>query len=148
MSDSATPSAKVSHTFRVPATLDQLEAISESMHAELRRCQCPVAVRRKLDVALEEMLVNVCHYAYANQDEPGIMEVVLEADADVPSLRVTISDSGVPFNPLTRKDPTKPSSIQETKVGGLGIFMTKKSVDELTYDYVNGQNVVSFVRSW
>ena len=57
-------------------------------------------------------------------------------------MTIELRDQGIPFDPLTREDPTKPASIQETKVGGLGIFMTKKIMDDVTYAYRDGQNIL------
>jgi len=67
---------------------------------------------------------------------------------DPSSITVELSDKGVPFNPLTREDPTKPSSIQETKIGGLGIFMVKKYMDDFAYVYDKDRNVVAVKKSW
>jgi anti-sigma regulatory factor (Ser/Thr protein kinase) len=61
---------------------------------------------------------------------------------------IALVDKGWPFDPLTRKDPTKPTSIQEAKIGGLGIFMTKKSVDDIAYMRAGDKNVVVFGKMW
>lgn len=134
----------------VPATLDHLKEVSEMINKELEKRLCPLGVQRKVNVALEELFVNVCRYAYADQREPGDVTVSYAYCADPSAITIELKDQGVPFNPVTREDPTKPSSIQETPIGGLGIFMVKKSMDDLLYKYDKGSNsnVVTFKKGW
>ena len=105
-------------------------------------------MQHKVEVALEELFVNICSYAYKGQDEPGSAQVSYAYVADPSSITVELRDQGVPFDPLQRKDPTKPSSIQETKVGGLGIFMVKKTMDDFIYMRDDDTNVVVFKKGW
>ena len=64
------------------------------------------------------------------------------------AITIELRDQGTPFDPVKREDPTKPSSIQETKIGGLGIYMVKKTMDDLIYMYDHGSNVVVFKKGW
>ena len=132
----------------VPATLEHLGTAERMVAEELERRLCPQGVQHKVEVALEELFVNVCSYAYAGQDAPGEVAVSYSYDVNPPTIEVELRDAGVPFNPVTREDPTKPSSIQEATIGGLGIFMVKKSVDELVYRREGNDNIVSFKKSW
>jgi anti-sigma regulatory factor (Ser/Thr protein kinase) len=132
----------------VPATLDQLDVVNEFITQELEKLDCPMPVQMQLDVALEEMFVNVCHYAYKESGETGDCVVSFLCTSRPPAIVSALVDRGAPFDPLTRKDPTKPTSIQEAKIGGLGIFMTKKSVDDIAYARANGKNVVVFGKTW
>ena len=100
-------------------------------------------MQNQLDIALEELFVNVCRYAYADQDEPGEVSVDYVYNANPNAITVQITDHGVPFDPLTRKDPTRPASVQEATIGGLGIFMAKKSVDDFSYLRDGDSNVVA-----
>jgi len=132
----------------VPASLDQLDVVNEFISRELEEYDCPMPVQMQLDVALEEMFVNVCHYAYKDSDEPGDCVVSYLCTSHPRGIVIALVDKGWPFDPLTRKDPTKPTSIQEAKIGGLGIFMTKKSVDDIAYMRAGDKNVVVFGKMW
>jgi anti-sigma regulatory factor (Ser/Thr protein kinase) len=132
----------------VPASLDQLDVVNEFIARELEKYDCPMPAQMQLDVALEEMFVNVCHYAYKDSDEPGGCVVSYLCTSHPRGIVIALVDKGWPFDPLTRKDPTKPTSIQEAKIGGLGIFMTKKSVDDIAYMRAGDKNVVVFGKMW
>lgn len=139
---------EVGKSVEVPATLDQFEGVLQIIVDELDDRLCPVDITHKIAVALEELFVNVCNYAYADQDEPGNVIVSYCYYTDPSTIEIELTDHGVPFNPVTREDPTRPSSIQEAKIGGLGIFMVKKTMDDLSYRRVNDMNVVTFTKSW
>ena len=141
-------SPEVTGSITVPATLDQLEKVAAMIEEELEKRLCPIGAQRKIEVALEELFVNVCRYAYANQREPGTVMVSYAYSTNPSAMTIELRDQGIPFDPLTREDPTKPASIQETKVGGLGIFMVKKSMDDFMYMYDKGSNVVVFKKGW
>ncbi len=142
----AVPEASGSAT--MPATLKHLDDAIGLVADELERRLCPLGVQHKVEVALEELFVNVCRYAYADKDEPGEVTVSYLYRGDPRSISVELRDEGTPFDPVTMVDPTKPSDIQEAKVGGLGIFMVKNSMDDLHYKHEEGQNVVTFVKGW
>ncbi len=108
---------------------DQLDAID-----------CPMKKKFQIDVAVEELFVNVAHYAYA----PGTGNVTLrvEADQNPPSVVITFIDRGVPYDPLAKPDPDVSLSAEQREIGGLGIFMVKKSMDSMEYEYTDGQNIL------
>ena len=108
------------------------------------------APRRPLDIAAEELFINVCRYAYpdATPDNPGEVRISFEYEANPPSLTVQIADDGIPYNPLAKPDAVTPDDIAAVPIGGLGILMAKNSVDEMTYERVGDSNVVTFVKKW
>lgn len=130
------------------ATLDHLDEAIRLVSAELESRLCPIDVQHKVEIALEELFVNVCRYAYADKDEPGTVQVRYAYGTNPSSITVELSDQGVPFDPLKREDPTLPSSAQEAKVGGLGIFMVKRTMDDFTYMRDGDTNVVVFKKGW
>lgn len=95
----------------------------------------------KIRLSIEETVENVCNYAYA--DGCGWMEVVTALDPQGISLTVTLKDAGQPFNPLAMPDPDLTASVEERKVGGLGIFLCKQFMDDVIYQYENGCNVLT-----
>lgn len=132
----------------VPATLDQLAAVEHMIHEELGQRLCPIGAQNKIDIALEELFVNVCRYAYANQPEPGQVTVSYVYTPDPCGITIQIVDEGVPFDPLRQQNPTTPQRIEDISVGGLGIMMTKRSVDDLTYSRDGSYNRVAFTKRW
>lgn len=94
-----------------------------------------------INTALEEIFVNVAHYAYDNE---GIVEITLSRANN--KVTFVFKDNGKPFNPLERKDPNITASSDEREIGGLGIYMVKKIMDEVHYEYTNSQNVLTLIK--
>ena len=139
---------EVTGTITVPATLEHLGDAIELVTGELERRLCPVDVMHKVEVALEELFVNVCNYAYAGQDEPGTVQVSYAYGTNPSAITVELRDTGTPFDPLRSKDPTMPTSIHDAQIGGLGIMMVRRSMDDFTYLRDNDSNVVVFKKGW
>lgn len=134
----------------LPAVDTQLVHVFNFVHEELKRRSAPSSAYNPLDIAAEELFVNVCHYAYpdATPDNPGEVRIGFEYEANPPSLTVTISDDGIPYNPLDKPDAVTPDDIADVPIGGLGILMVKRSVDEMSYERVGESNVMTFVKKW
>ena len=132
----------------VKATIDNFGVINDMIQDELTRRMCPPSIAHKVEIALEEIFVNVCSYAYELQDEVGDVTVSYLYQGNPSTISIELRDHGVPFDPVTRLDPTKPETIQETPIGGLGIYMVKKIMDDLAYVYDDGHNVVAFCKRW
>ena len=141
---------EVAATIYVKADVGELPRVNEFIHSELERRLCPLKVQKQIDIALEELFVNVAHYAYpdATPENPGRVRISYQYSADPPSVSVEIADQGTPYNPLAKPDAVTPDDIMEVPIGGLGILMAKKSVDEMTYDYRDDFNIVSFKKKW
>ena len=132
----------------LPATLDHLDDAYDMIHAELADRYCPIGVQHQIDIALEEIFVNVCSYAYADAEKPGEVRVEYVYYADPSSLTVSITDWGVPFDPLAHDDPETPSSAAEARIGGLGILMVKRLTDDVSYVRDGDANVLAFKKVW
>ena len=141
---------EITATLVVPADVDELPRVNEFIHNELDRRLCPVRAQNQLDIAVEELFVNVAHYAYPDMpaEEPGEVRVSYAYSADPPSICVDIADDGIPYNPLEKPDAVTPDNIADVPIGGLGILMAKRSVDEMSYKRVGSSNVVSIVKKW
>ena len=137
-------------SMELPADVKQLVHVYNFIHEELHRRGAPQSVYNPLDIAAEELFVNVCHYAYpdATPENPGEVRIGFEYEASPPSLTVTITDDGIPYNPLAKPDAVTPDDIMEVPIGGLGILMAKNSVDDMTYERIGNSNVLSFRKSW
>lgn len=137
-------------TLEVPAKLEELENVNAFIHSELDRRLCPLRAQNQIDIAVEELFVNVVSYAYAGIPDrrENTLRVSYTYTTDPPSIKIDFVDEGVAFNPLAKPDASTPSDIMDVPIGGLGILMAKKSVDEMTYERVDDTNVVSIVKRW
>lgn len=95
----------------------------------------------KIHLSVEEAVENVVDYAY--EGGMGWLEAGTELDASGLTLTILIKDAGVPFNPLEKEDPDVTASAEERKIGGLGIFLCKQMMDEVSYRYENGCNILT-----
>ena len=123
------------------AKSENLDAVLETLGEELDSADCPMKVRFQMEVAVEELFVNVANYAYAPNE--GDVTVRIDIGKEPASVTVTFIDSGVPFDPLAKPDPDVANTLGDQKIGGLGIYMVKKSMDSVTYDYKEGCNVLT-----
>ena len=123
------------------ANLDQALAFVDEA---LEQLDCPMKQQMQVDLAVEEAFVNVANYAYGDQTGPVTLD--LEAEEETGWVTITLRDSGMPFNPLERDDPDLSLPAEERAIGGLGIFMVKKNMDEVSYAYENGQNILTMRR--
>ena len=100
----------------------------------------------QIDVAVEEIYVNIAHYAY----HPDIGEATIRCQVtEGPPLEIVIQllDSGVPYDPLSHADPDITLSADQRDVGGLGIYMVKTSMDDVSYRYENGKNILTLKKT-
>ena len=125
----------------VEAKLDNLAQVLQFVDSRLEEEDCPIGLQMKIDVAVEELFVNVASYAYA--PDSGAVAVRMEVEEDPKTVVITFADHGVPYDPLAKEDPDVTLSINDREIGGLGIFMVKKSMDDMIYAYENGQNVLT-----
>lgn len=125
----------------VAATLDNLARVQEFIEVELESCGCPVRAMMQISVAVEEIFVNIANYAY----HPSVGEATVRCAVGSEPLQVTIQflDSGKPFDPLAKPDADITLSAEEREIGGLGILMVKKSMDDVQYQYKDGCNILT-----
>ena len=131
-----------SKTFK--AQTDELSDILGFVDLMLEKYECPMKIQTAICVAIEEVFVNVARYAYEN----GEGDVTLEIGFDKESRNITfrMRDKGVPFDPLKKPDPDITLSAEEREIGGLGIFITKKTMDKVEYTYENGENTLTMIK--
>ena len=112
---------------------------------ELEKAECPMKAVMPITVALEEVFVNVAHYAYP--DSSGDVSLSIDFDSESRQMTFQMADSGIPFNPLAKPDPDITLSAEERQIGGLGIFMMKMTMDEVSYVYKDGKNILTMKKS-
>ena len=125
----------------VPATLEKLDAVQAFIERELEEKDCPMKAMIQISVAVEEIYVNIARYAY--HPEIGAATVRIAVGGDPLQVTIQFLDSGKPFDPLAKEDADTTLSAEEREIGGLGILMVKKSMDDVAYEYKDGCNILT-----
>ena len=129
---------------KLKAEVESLDSVLAFLDEHLEAVGCPFKTQMKLDVAVEEIYVNIASYAYA----PGSGDATIRVQtySDPKRVTVTFIDSGIPYDPLQRPDPDVTLSAEQRQIGGLGILMVKKSMDDMTYVRRDGQNILTIMK--
>ncbi len=130
----------------IEARKENLDEVLSFVTAELELRDCPPKVCMQLEIAVEELFVNVASYAYP-EGEVGMFTL----SVDFPEENVVsigFIDGGAPFDPLKKDDPDVTLSAEERGIGGLGIYMVKKSMDDMTYERKNDQNILVITKKF
>lgn len=122
------------------ATVANIPVVTEFVNKELEALKCPVRAQMQIDIAIDELFGNIAQYAYDPLTGPATVRV--EVDDEPMAVIITFIDHGKPYDPLAGKDPDITLNAEDRKVGGLGVFLVKKTMDEITYEYKNGQNIL------
>ena len=125
----------------VPAHVASLEAVQAFLEERLERWDCPHKTSMQISLVAEEVFVNIAHYAYPGTEGNAVIGVQISGQPPVLTLR--FADRGIPFDPLARPEADITLSAEERPIGGLGIFLTRKIMDEATYAYEEGQNILT-----
>ena len=125
----------------IAATVENIGAVTDFVNEQLEALDCPMKAQMQIDIAIDELFGNIAHYAY--NPDVGEATVRVEVTGEPLSVVITFIDGGVPYDPLAAADPDTTLSAEERAIGGLGIFMVRKSMDEITYRYENGRNILS-----
>ena len=124
----------------LPAVVENIAQVTDFVNAQLEEIGCPMKAQVQIDIAIDELFGNIAQYAYNPETGPATVRVEV-SDAPI-SVTITFMDRGVPYDPLQKEDPDITLSAEERGSGGLGIFMVKKTMDEITYEYKDGQNIL------
>ena len=125
----------------IDAKLENLSSVTEFVIDALESRDCPMKVTMQMELVIEEIFVNVASYAY--KDDVGAVTVCRSFDEEPRAINLTFIDSGTPYNPLEHQDPDTSLGAEDREIGGLGIFLVKKNVDEIFYKYEDGQNILT-----
>ena len=123
------------------ATVENIETVTEFVNEQLEALDCPMKAQMQIAIAIDELFGNIAHYAY--NPETGDATVRVEVVQEPLSVVITFIDKGVPYDPLSNADPDTSLSAEERGIGGLGIYIVKKSMDEITYSYQDGKNILT-----
>lgn len=126
------------------AKADALSEVLGFVEDTLEFYGCPVKSKTAICIATEEIFVNIACYAYGQAE--GDTELGIGFDEEGRTVIFRITDSGIPFDPLKKPDPNITLSAEEREAGGLGIFIAKKTMDEMNYAYENGRNILTMLK--
>ena len=129
----------------IAATIENIGTVTDFVNEQLEALDCPMKAQMQIDIAIDELFGNIAHYAY--NPEIGQATVRVEVVEDPLSVVITFIDKGVPYDPLAKADPDTTLSAEERDIGGLGIYMVKKSMDAVTYEYRDGQNILTIKKN-
>lgn len=126
---------------KIEAKIENLDQVLVFVDEQLEKMGCPMKTQMQIDIAVEEIYVNIAHYAYLPGN--GSAAIRVEFEKEPPSVILTFIDQGIPYDPLSKEDPDITLSAEERQIGGLGIYMVKKSMDQVYYEYQNGSNILT-----
>jgi len=132
---------------KIPAQVECLDEVLEFVETAISSHGVEGLDRKfniNINIAIEEIFVNIANYAYPSGG--GDINVSVEFSAD--GLIIEFSDSGIPYNPLEKDDPDTTLSAEDREIGGLGIYMVKQMMDNITYRYENNSNILTLFKKW
>lgn len=125
----------------VDAVVENIPIVTDFVNEQLMPHDCSIKIQAQIDIAIDELFGNIAHYAY--DPDVGSATVRVELVKEPLTVVITFIDHGVPYNPLKQDEPDTTLLAEERKIGGLGIYMVKKSMDNIYYEYKDGQNILT-----
>lgn len=125
----------------IDAKIENLPIVTQFVTDMLEEKNCSMKAVMQIELVIEEIFVNIASYAY--KDNVGEVTLCKSFEDNPPTLNLVFMDSGEKYNPLEHEDPDTTLGVEDRDIGGLGIFLVKKNVDEISYNYTDGQNILS-----
>ena len=122
----------------IDALIENINTVTAFVDDLLDEIDCPMKSKIQIHIVIDEIFGNICHYAY--KDSVGTVTVSVESQNTPKAICLTFTDNGIPYNPLETEDPDITLSSEERSIGGLGIYLVKRNMDEIKYEYINKQN--------
>jgi len=122
------------------AKIENVEVVTNFVNEQLEALDCPLKALMQIDIAIDEIFSNIAYYAY--NPEIGNATVRIEVINNPMAVILTFIHNGGPYDPLAKENPDVTLSAEERQIGGLVIFMVKKSMDQITYKYKDGKNIL------
>lgn len=125
----------------VLAVTEQLDTVIQFVDQHLEAAHCSGKVIGQIELAVEEIYTNIANYAY--HPENGTAKICCEIKGEPLQVIIGFSDEGKPYNPLERQEPDLTAGVEEREIGGLGIFLVRKIMDAVDYQFVDGKNILT-----
>ena len=134
------------YELKIDAKVANLDEVIAFLDKIMEEHEIPMKASMQLDIAVEEIFVNIAHYGYPEGE--GTAKITVELPEDSSSIVIRFIDQGTPYDPLKKPDPDITLTAEDRPIGGLGIFMVKKSMDNMEYEYKDGCNVLTITKSF
>ena len=128
----------------IEAVLDNIDPVMDFVNEQIGSLDLGMKTQMEIEMAVEEVFSNIARYAYHTGTGPATVRV--EVQQEIPAVVLTFIDNGMPYDPLAKEDPDMKKMAESREVGGLGIFMVKKSMDSVEYEYREGQNILRVLK--
>ena len=129
----------------IEATPENIDTVIEFVDEQLEEYGCGMKEQMAIDVAVDELFANIAQYAYS--PETGYATVLVDVIKDPLSVEITFIDNGIPYDPLAKSDPDTSLSVEDREIGGMGIFIVKKSMDLVNYEYKDVKNILTIKKT-
>ena len=133
------------NNYQVEAKMELIDQMINPIISSLEEIKVDHKKIYQINLALEEILVNISKYAYPGNE--GVIDISFEISDNPKQLKVVIKDKGKDFNPLEKEDPNLDASVEKRKIGGLGIYIVKNMVDDIKYQRLNNENILEFIKN-
>lgn len=130
----------------IEAKVENVVTVTNFVNEQLELLDCPPKAMMQIEIAIDELFSNIAYYAYGN--DTGVATVRVEITQDPLAVVISFIDNGIPYDPLKKEDPNTNLAAEDRQQGGLGIYMVKKSMDEISYEYKNGQNILAIKKKF
>lgn len=127
----------------IAATPENIEAVTDFVQQQLEAIDCPPKPAMQIAIAIDELFGNIARYAYA--PDIGDVNITVDVTPD-PTVTITFADRGVPYDPLTAEEPDTSLNAEDRDFGGLGIFISKSIMDDISYQFKDGQNILTVTK--
>ena len=127
------------------ADIGNIARVTEFVDAELESNGCSLKAQMQIDVAIDEIMSNVAFYGYPQGE--GQIRVSVDFPGNEAKVIIAFEDNGIPFNPLEKDDPDVTLSADERKIGGLGIFLVKNTMDDVRYERKDNKNILTIEKT-
>lgn len=122
----------------IDASIDKLDDVLDFVNEVLEARDCNRKVINQINIAVEEIFVNIAHYAYNPEIGGAVIRITVSDE-----VLIEFEDKGKAYNPLLKIDPDITKNAEERDVGGLGIFMVKKIMDSVEYNHTDNKNILT-----
>lgn len=123
------------------ATPENVDTVIDFVDEQLEEYSCGMREKAAIDVAVDELITNIVHYAY--KPDVGYATIRVDVLKDPLTVEVTFIDNGKQYDPLANEDPDTSLPIEDRPIGGLGLLIVKKSMDYVNYEYKDGKNILT-----
>lgn len=132
-------------TLEIEARTENLDEVIGFIDGVLEEYGCPMKTQLQIELTVEEVFINIASYAYA--PNIGNAKISVEVNGETAAVTMIFEDSGIPYDPLAKEDPDVTLPVSERGIGGLGIFLVKKNMNDVKYEYRDGKNILTLTKS-